>query len=930
MSMIGRTLGSFQIASRLGSGGMGEVYQAKDQKLGRDVAIKLLPEEFAKDADRVARFQREAKLLASLNHPNIAAIHGLEESAGIHFLVLELVEGDTLADRIKKGPIHVEESLRLALQIAEALEAAHEKGIIHRDLKPANIKITPDGNIKVLDFGLAKAFAGEQGEVNLSHSPTLSDAATQQGVILGTASYMSPEQARGKPVDKRSDIWAFGCVIYECLTGHQIFQGEMVSDILAAVLLKEPEWSALPADTPPRVRELLERCLAKDPKNRLRDIGDARQNLERTGKPGVSKAADTGEAVALAQTEIRTRSISIPTLIATLVLGAAIGIAGWILWRGIDQPLTSRGGEVNRLSVTFPQYLRDVEGRLSPDGRTIVIIGRPRNPEKPEDDIFRLYTRQIDSSDWKMVPGSENGVDTFAFSPESPWLAMTVRTDPGSNDYRLWKIPLDGSAPPQALANWADQWTTPYLWLPDGDLIAITDTQEIVRIPTDGHPPRTPIPIRPEGFTGDVGIIYISGTILPDGRHVFGRVPQWSEQGYRTDVVVLNVGTGDARIVLPNAGFPRWSHTGCLLFSRVDTIHAIRFDPDELAPIGGPVPIADGLYVAEAWAHGWYDLTQSGDLTHHAGGLVGQSRRLTWVNHETLQVTEPWSDDLRPFEDVLRVSPDGLQLAVQIPDSGGIFDCWLSDVEQPSLQRFIHETGWDCYPICFTPDSQELVYVLYADPTMQLYRLRVDGNAKPELLFEHSAAGERFIPDSLTSDGEHLIMTHSRSGGRSDLILLPLEAGSNGSRATSLLMADARSGRVSPDDRLLLYESEVSGKWEWYVCTFSRDGGLGRAIKLTTDGGEMFWGKPARTDGFRDLIRIDRDQAYRVAITADPELRITEREMIGDWDRYLIDSDQMPDGRLLAVKRGDDEIDEFTSMTVVLNWTTELRRRLKQ
>ena len=265
--MIGKTLGHYQITSQLGKGGMGEVSQAKDQKLGRDVAIKVLPEEFARDADRVARFQREAKLLASLNHPNIAAIHGLEESAGTNFLVLELVEGETLADRIKAGPIPVEESLKLALQIAEALEAAHEKGVIHRDLKPANIKVTPDGKVKVLDFGLAKAYAGDKEEVNLSNSPTLSDAATQQGVILGTAAYMSPEQARGKAVDKRADVWAFGVVLFEMLAGRQIFSGDTVSDTLASVLAREPEWKQLPPDLHPRIRLLLERCLKKEPKN---------------------------------------------------------------------------------------------------------------------------------------------------------------------------------------------------------------------------------------------------------------------------------------------------------------------------------------------------------------------------------------------------------------------------------------------------------------------------------------------------------------------------------------------------------------------------------------------------------------------------------------------------------------------------------------
>ena len=272
----GTILSHYEISSQLGKGGMGEVYQAKDRKLGRDVAIKVLPEEFAKDAERVARFQREAKLLASLNHPNIAGIYGLEESEGTHFLVLELIEGDTLADRIKRGAIPVEEALKLGLQIAEALEAAHEKGVIHRDLKPANIKVTPDGKAKVLDFGLAKAFAGDSEDTNLSNSPTLSVAATQQGIILGTAAYMSPEQASGEATDKRTDIWAFGVVLFEMLTGRSLFEGNNVSQTLASVIKSEPEWQTLPPNLHPRIRLLLERCLEKEAKNRYHDIADAR------------------------------------------------------------------------------------------------------------------------------------------------------------------------------------------------------------------------------------------------------------------------------------------------------------------------------------------------------------------------------------------------------------------------------------------------------------------------------------------------------------------------------------------------------------------------------------------------------------------------------------------------------------------------------
>ena len=373
MSMIGKTLAHYEITSQLGKGGMGEVYQAKDRKLGRDVAIKVLPEEFAKDADRVARFQREAKLLASLNHPNIAAIYGLEESGGTNFLVLELVEGDTLADRIKAGPIPVEESLKLALQIAEALEAAHEKGVIHRDLKPANIKVTPDGKVKVLDFGLAKAFAGEQAELNLSNSPTLtlSNAATQQGVILGTAAYMSPEQARGSTVDKRCDIWSFGVVLFEMLTGKQLFAGETVSDTLAAVLRSDIDWNLLPANTPANIRTLLRRCLNKDRKERLRDIGEARIAISQyLANPSGSSVHETVDV-----SDRHRHLVRIAWISAVVILVAALTFLGILYYRKISEPR-----QVTRFEFTLPedQQFSSIVGApflaVSPDGRQFVYI----------------------------------------------------------------------------------------------------------------------------------------------------------------------------------------------------------------------------------------------------------------------------------------------------------------------------------------------------------------------------------------------------------------------------------------------------------------------------------------------------------------------------------------------------------------------------
>jgi serine/threonine protein kinase len=426
--MIGKILAHYEITSQLGKGGMGEVYQAKDRKLGREVAIKALPEEFARDTDRVARFQREAKLLASLNHPNIAAIYGLEESGGTNFLVLELVEGETLADRIKTGLIPVEESLKLALQIAEALEAAHEKGVIHRDLKPANIKVTPEGKVKVLDFGLAKAFAGEQ-EVSLSNSPTLSDMATRQGIILGTAAYMSPEQARGKPVDKRTDIWAFGCVLYEMLTGKAAFQGEDVTEILAAVVKSGVNLDLLPANINPRVREVITRCLQKEQKKRYRDIGEAQYEIEQVL---ADPSGVFSQPSFLAKPRRRVR-VGLSSVAAITILGIIVaGIAVWTL-KPVPPP---EPHPVMRFSyeLSKDQQFGNLQERaiaVSPDGRQFV-YGTSAG----------LYLRSMNDLDAKFILGTAGDQQRPFFSPDGKWIGFYSFTEG-----ELKKIATSGGAP---------------------------------------------------------------------------------------------------------------------------------------------------------------------------------------------------------------------------------------------------------------------------------------------------------------------------------------------------------------------------------------------------------------------------------------------------------------------------------------------------
>src|SRR5512135_3303492 len=437
---VGTKLGPYEIQAPLGAGGMGEVYRARDGKLNRDVAIKVLPETLARDADRLARFQREAQVLASLNHPHIAAIYGLEKSGDLEALVLELVGGETLAERIARGPLPVEEALAIARQIADALEAAHERGVVHRDLKPANVKVTPEGQVKVLDFGLAKALAGDASSPDMTHSPTITAEATQAGVVIGTAAYMSPEQARGKAVDKRADIWAFGVVLYEMLTGRKLFEGETVSDVLAGVLRAEIDWSKLPPTTPAAMRCVLRRCLDRDPKHRLRDIGDARialEDLASTASLSSAAAEPVGAAPA-------SRPVWpwVAAVLAAVLFGAAAGRFAFSPHR-VPAP-----------AVRFEVAVPAVSGAaISPNGRLLAIVSRGR-----------LFVRDLDRLELREIAGTEGAIRPF-WSPDSRTIAYGAKG-------KLWKVPAESGAPSVICELVGGLWDQDAggAWLPSGSI----------------------------------------------------------------------------------------------------------------------------------------------------------------------------------------------------------------------------------------------------------------------------------------------------------------------------------------------------------------------------------------------------------------------------------------------------------------------------
>ncbi|MCH7873430.1 MAG: serine/threonine protein kinase, partial [Planctomycetes bacterium] len=538
----GTVLGHYEIVEPLGAGGMGEVYRAKDTRLGRLVAIKVLPELFSRDAERVARFQREAKVLAWLNHPNIAAIHGFDQSNGANFIAMEFVDGETLAKRFRSGPIPVEDALGFMKQVAEALEAAHEIGIMHRDLKPANVMITPDGRVKVLDFGLAKALVGESSQSDIGNSPTITAEHTRPGVVLGTAAYMSPEQARGKPLDKRTDIWSFGCVLYECLTGKHTFSGETASDLIAQILERDPDFDALPANTPVAVRHMLMRCLEKDRRRRLRDIGDAVLDLDEaiSTRSWSTAAMSAAQAVpAYERRGVRAKLFAV----ALVALGAVAGAALWSL----TSPAAER--PIARVSITFPSHMKVSRTRISPDGQTLAWTARPRKTGDDAKDKTRIYTRRLDSFDAQPVNGTE-GAGDFQFSHDGRWFHFLAPLTLGSDKLRLAKVPVDGSSPPLTLADWRDGWER-FLTLPGGDVLVQLDVDKsFVRIPGAGGPASAPVEIDKGDF--EAGMDFSQA--LPRDDAVLLDWYRWGPRGYEMGVAILDLDTGVARILFENGG----------------------------------------------------------------------------------------------------------------------------------------------------------------------------------------------------------------------------------------------------------------------------------------------------------------------------------------------------------------------------------------
>ena len=855
----GTRFGNFEILSLLGAGGMGEVYRARDARLNRDVALKVLPDALTADPERMARFTREAQTLAALNHSNIGAIHGLEDVQGRQALVLELVEGPTLADRIAQGALPLDEALPIARQIVEALEAAHEQGIIHRDLKPANIKLRPDGTVKVLDFGLAKALSRTDGNTSsrpdVTASPTLLSPATMTsaGVILGTAAYMAPEQARGKAVDRRADIWAFGCVLYEMLTGRRTFEGEEVTDTLAGILRGEPDWGALPSSTPHVIRRLLRRCLAKNPRERLQSIGDARLEIAEA----LSAAPDGEPATTVA---VRQRSV-LPIVGAVAVTALLVGIATWLLTPGAsdDTPITRSLIETNAFDHRPPAKPGEVRTgirpdrtavALSPDGRTLVIRGIATDVNSGGGTQSVLLVRSLDSLAATPIP-TTTGADSPFFSPDGAWIGFW---DAGE----LRKVPISGSTTYTTIAKVPGEGTpriTGASW-GDGDVIVFAVGPKLWRVAASGGTPEQVVDRRDDEY----GLRLPQ--VLPGAKAIiFTRLTtafRWDD----AQIIARSLETGQQSVLLNDAADARYVASGHLVFMRRGKLMAVPFDLDQLTVSGAAVAIVDDVmqaaYMTNSGADsgaGQFALSAGGTLAYVTGGVrPDDSRELVWVSRDGEVVPIP-----APKQEYVtaRLSPDGQKIVAYIRSSvsGGGGRVWVYDVGGNTLTPLTTQQERASWGM-FSPDGARIAYQSVLSGRSLLVWKAADGTGTAE---QPDPSGQRVqTPSSWSKDGKIAFVQTESTG--SDIWVLD----ANTKKATPVLQTAAIETHpaLSPDGKWLAYVSNESGRPEVYVQPYPTgprvpvSSGGGTAPAWTADGRELFYLAPLPGDmpGFRMMF----------------------------------------------------------------------------
>jgi Tol biopolymer transport system component len=903
---VGTRLGSYEIVAPIGAGGMGEVYRARDTKLNRDVAIKVLPDLFASDAERLARFTREAQTLASLNHPSIAHIHGLEESGGVRALVMELVEGEDLAQQLGRGAIPIDDALATAKQITEALEAAHEQGIIHRDLKPANIKVRADGTVKVLDFGLAKALdppAGTEAAA-LANSPTItSPAMTQRGVILGTAAYMSPEQARGLPLDKRSDLWAFGCVLYEMLTARQPFTGGTVSDVSAAILSREPDWMTLPQATPAVIRKLLRRCLEKDRRRRLADAADARLEIE--------EALASPEAETVAPT--RSRSLRVgPVVVAVALLGVAL-LTALVVW-AVMRPAAQAPMLLARFTI------------VPPPGQALAVSGTARDLALSRDGTHLIYVggrgqlmvRPLDRLDALPVPGVTNARAPF-LSPDGRWIGFFTGV---SGELR--KVSVTGE-PPISICRIVGV-TRGASWSPDDTIVFATNepTTGLLRVSVAGGQPKV---LTTPDLTKGVEEDHLFPSVLPGGQSVLFTIApvaaRWGEgrlsgSGADVQVAVLDLETGQRRTLLRGASQAEYVDTGHLIYNAGGTLRAVRFDLAKLEVLGDPAPVLEQVITGGSGAAN-FSVSGHGTLAYVPGGAGSQTSggsSLVWVTRQGREerIAAPLRNYVYPS-----LSPDGTRAALAIDDEER--DIWSWDFTRQTLTRLTFDPGREWYP-GWTPDGRRIVFVSARGSVFNLYRRFADGTGSDERLT--TSPHVQFGTPSFPPDGTRVVFTEVTPETGEDLMMLSLD----GTPRTEPLLQTPfaeRNAQISPDGHWLAYESNESGQEEIYVRPFPKvsDG----RWQISVGGGNVpLWARSGRELFFRsgDSLMAVSVQTAPTFSAANPT-KLFEGYVSGLGRTYDVSRDGE---RFLMIKNNSSRGQTAATMVVVLNWFEELKARV--
>jgi serine/threonine-protein kinase len=871
---------------------MGQVYRARDTKLNRDVALKVLPDLVAADPERLARFRREAQVLASLNHPHIAQIYGFEDSPSGQALVMELVEGDDLSTVIARGPLPSGEAIPIARQIAEALEAAHEQGIIHRDLKPANVKLRADGTVKVLDFGLAKALApeGSIAAVDAMNSPTLTNRATQLGMILGTAAYMAPEQAKGRPVDRRADIWAFGVVLYEMLSGRRAFEGEDVSETLAAVLTRDPDFSAVPPSTPTPLVSLMRRCLERDPKRRLRDIGEARIALDSPMMP----ATPTSTAIA----PVRAPRAGILWPISTaLVALALVGMS--VLWWRATRSLPAvpvRAAILLPREATFDQAIYSIVA-ISPDGTKIALAGSVAG-------LHHLYVRHLTEFEPRLIEGTDDATSPF-FSPDGLWIGFFAGG-------KLKKVSADGG-PVISLADAPDNrggvWTKS-----DTIVFAPSPSAPVYQIPAGGGA-ATPLSTLDEAKHERT---HRWPAMLPDGKTVIVTVGSVEHPDDYDDarIEAVRMDTGERHVLVAAGRVARYASTGHLLFLRGKVLYAVPFDINTGVAGKSPVPVIDGVSGDVTTGAANYAVSESGAVVFVPGDPRGGERKLAWVNSQGM-ITPI---DVAPaFYSDPRLSPDGHRVAIAVEGNASVRDLYVIDSERGTSSQ-LTSGGENRTPV-WLPKGERLLYVSYdrSKNVSSLMTRAADGSGTPDRLVE--IGGQVYI-DDVAKDGAVALLSvdSSTAHGRFSVFKIAIERGATPVIVATSVVTDVSVSSLSPNGQWVAY----STGGQVFVQSFATGGG--RSQVSVAGGAEPKWSPDGRT-----LYYAQGDNL--MAVPLEPGNAFVPgkpRMLFGALSPPITDSGQTyavaPSGNRFLMLRPVREAAGPPEVRLILNWFNELRR----